>query len=82
MFFVFKLMELLDFSISDHKRYWISEYQNQKVLIPEIDEQRSISSTLQEAHDEINFLKQRLVKTKEIKAGMMQELLTGRMRLI
>jgi len=46
------------------------------------DEQSAISDLLTEFDTEINLLKVRLEKTKAIKQGMMQELLTGKTRLI
>ena len=46
------------------------------------DEQVAISGVLSEMDFEINTLKRRLVKTQQIKQGMMQELLTGKTRLI
>jgi len=47
-----------------------------------VGEQRVISSVLFDMEKEIEALEQRLNKTKQIKQGMMQELLTGRTRLV
>ncbi len=52
------------------------------VQLPSVDEQKAISQTLTEMEDDISVLEQRFNKTKQIKQGMMQELLTGRTRLI
>jgi type I restriction enzyme S subunit len=49
--------------------------------LPEIDEQHAIIAALIDSQSEISVLQQRLRKMKEIKRGMMQELLTGRTRL-
>jgi hypothetical protein len=49
--------------------------------VPGEAEQRAISEVLQTVDDEIDALGQRLEKARAIKAGMMQELLTGRARL-
>lgn len=48
----------------------------------ECREQQSISSFISDFDDEILLLEERLKKTKAIKQGMMQELLTGRTRLV
>ena len=48
----------------------------------EKSEQEAISNTLSDFDNEITILECRLQKTKFIKQGMMQELLTGRTRLI
>lgn len=48
---------------------------------PTVEEQRAIADTLQDADAEIAELHKRLAKARDIKTGMMQELLTGRARL-
>ena len=51
-------------------------------LAPEIDEQVAIATILSDMDAEITDLKARRNKTDAIKQGMMQQLLTGRVRLI
>jgi type I restriction enzyme S subunit len=51
-------------------------------LPPTIEEQTAIAQALSDMDIEITSLKSRLAKTSELKQGMMQELLTGRARLI
>ncbi len=46
------------------------------------DEQIAISSILSDMNTEIELLDQRLSKTRQIKQGMMQELLTGKTRIL
>ena len=46
------------------------------------EEQTAIATILSDMDTEIQALEQRLGKTRQIKQGMMQELLTGRIRLI
>lgn len=54
-----------------------------KVVIPSIEaEQTAIATILSDMDAEIQALEQRLGKTRQIKQGMMQELLTGKTRLI
>lgn len=48
---------------------------------PCIKEQTAIATILSDMDNEIQTLEQRLTKTRQIKQGMMQELLTGRTRL-
>lgn len=50
--------------------------------VPSSDEQIAIVTILSDMDAEINELEKRLTKTRQIKQGMMQELLTGRIRLI
>ena len=51
------------------------------ILIPPLAEQQAISSILSDMDAEIAALEQRRDKTRAIKQGMMQQLLTGRVRL-
>ncbi|MCB9555213.1 MAG: restriction endonuclease subunit S [Deltaproteobacteria bacterium] len=47
-----------------------------------IDEQKAISSVLVDMHAELDALKAKLCKARQIKQGMMHNLLTGRIRLV
>lgn len=49
---------------------------------PTLGEQEAIAEVLSDMDAEITALEQRLEKTKAIKQGMMQQLLTGRVRLV
>ena len=50
-------------------------------LFPDLNEQRAVGTTLADADAELATLESRLIKTRAIKQGMMQQLLTGRIRL-
>jgi type I restriction enzyme S subunit len=54
---------------------------NVLLLLPEPEEQTAIATILSDMDNEIQTLEQRLSKTRQIKQGMMQELLTGKTRL-
>jgi type I restriction enzyme S subunit len=49
---------------------------------PGSEEQKAIAEVLSSMDEEIRSLEERLSKTRDIKQGMMQELLTGKTRLI
>lgn len=51
------------------------------IALPPKDEQTAIATILSDMDNEIQILEQRLTKTRQIKQGMMQQLLTGRTRL-
>ena len=80
--FVFELMQTIKFDSTDHKRYWISEYQNIAVTVPKPEEQTRIAKILTDMDTEIESLEKKLEKYKQIKQGMMQNLLTGKIRLV
>jgi type I restriction enzyme, S subunit len=53
-----------------------------EVALPPLSEQRAIATVLSDMDTEIAALETRLAKTQALKQGMMQELLTGRTRLL
>lgn len=55
---------------------------NTRIPLPSPKEQEAIAIVLSEMDAEIDALEQRLEKTRNLKTGMMQELLTGKTRLI
>ena len=56
--------------------------ENLKIPLPSIKEQSSISAVLTDMDAEVATLQHRRDKTRAVKQGMMQELLTGRTRLV
>ncbi len=53
-----------------------------QIRLPKLDEQAAIAVVLSDMDAEIVELEQELAKARDIKQGMMQELLTGRIRLL
>lgn len=52
------------------------------LIVPSPEEQTAIATILSDMDSEITVLEEKLAKTRQIKQGMMQELLTGRIRLV
>ena len=80
--FLFERMQLIRFPVGEHKRHYISDYQNISLPIPEYDEQLEIAAVLSDMNAEIAALEALRNKTRDLKQAMMQELLTGKTRLI
>ena len=59
-----------------------SNFNNITLNLPQLDEQHAIAQILTDMDAEIAALEQQRDKYKAVKAGMMQELLTGKTRLI
>ena len=59
-----------------------SDIESAEFQVPDKEEQRAIVSVLSDMDAEIVALEQRRDKTRAIKQGMMQQLLTGRVRLM
>lgn len=55
--------------------------ENVLATLPNLEEQTAIASILSDMDDELEALEQKLAKVRNIKQGMMQQLLTGRIRL-
>ena len=55
---------------------------NIEILLPNIPEQHEIANVLVDIDNDIEHLKTQQEKTKLLKQGMMQELLTGKTRLL
>jgi type I restriction enzyme S subunit len=60
----------------------LPELRRQMVQVPTLPEQKAITTVLSDIDDELSALEQRREKTRELKQAMMQELLTGRTRLV
>lgn len=67
---------------STRKRIGLSELRDLLLFAPPKQEQTAIATILSDMDEEIQALEKRLEKTRQIKQGMMQELLTGKTRLI
>lgn len=80
---IFEIMQLINFPLSGHQRYWISEYRNILIKVPNTyEEQIAISQIITNMNDGISKLEADRNKYEQIKWGMMQQLLTGKIRLI
>ena len=79
---VYELMQLIQFPLYDHQRYWISEYSKLQVYIPsDFEEQQAIATILSDMDKEIADLEAQRDKYRLLKSGMMQKLLTGQISL-
>lgn len=53
-----------------------------RLVVPKYEEQQAISCILSDMDNEIKELEQKLEKYRQVKQGMMQQLLTGKVRLV
>ena len=73
--FIFECMKNIKFEEKEHKRYYISTYQNIKILVPKsIQEQKKIADCFVSIDKEIDATKRKLEQLKEHKKGLMQKL--------
>lgn len=67
---------------STRQRIGLTDLRNLPFIAPSLPEQTAIAEILSDMDAEISALETRREKTRLLKAGMMQELLTGRIRLV
>jgi len=81
--FIYEIMLQIKFPLGDHKRHWIGEYQHLEISVPATyKEQIAIATVLSDMDSEIEKLEQKRDKYAMLKQGMMQVLLTGKIRLV
>ena len=72
---IYELMQLLQYPVKEHKRYWISEYSRLTIpLPPSPAEQQKIASCLSAMDDLIAAQAEKVEALKEKKTGLMQQL--------
>jgi type I restriction enzyme S subunit len=81
--FVYEIMLQIKYQVADHKRHWIGEYSKLEINVPPTnEEQNAIAKILSDMDNEITVLESKLEKLKKVRLGMMQNLLTGKTRLV
>lgn len=79
---LFQLMDMLSQRSSGQTGVELPALKAYPIATPSLEEQTAISNVLSDISNEIQSLEHRLNKTRQIKQGMMQELLTGKTRLV
>ncbi|MDD2511460.1 MAG: restriction endonuclease subunit S, partial [Syntrophomonas sp.] len=80
--FIEKYLSISVIGIRDGKQISIPDFMTLKLPYPPMEEQKSISAILNNAHQEIDLLKQQAEAYRKQKRGLMQKLLTGQWRVV
>jgi type I restriction enzyme S subunit len=71
---IFELMRCIPFEAKEHKRYYISEYQNSAIALPEPAEQQKLAECLSSLDELLTAHGQKLDALKAHKKGLMRQL--------
>jgi type I restriction enzyme S subunit len=71
---IFELIQMINYQAEEHKRYWISEYQNLIIKLPKFKEQQKIANCLTSIDEQINLQIQKVESLKEHKKALLQQL--------
>lgn len=72
--FIYELIAQIKFNAIEHKRYYISEYQNLNVYVPNSNEQQKIADCLASLDELITAHNNKLEALKKHKKGLLQNL--------
>nr|WP_236584297.1 MULTISPECIES: restriction endonuclease subunit S [unclassified Nitratiruptor] len=72
--FIYELINNINFIVAEHKRYYISEFQYKKVLVPHPKEQQKIANTLLSLDKLIEAESKKIEVLQKHKKGLMQQL--------
>ena len=78
--FINKLNSMI-YGIRDGKQISYKEFSTMKILYPSVDEQKTIASVIKFTDQEIEYQLSYLEQLKAQKKGLMQQLLTGKIRV-
>lgn len=71
---IFELIQMINYQAEEHKRYWISEYQNLIIKLPKFKEQQKIANCLTSIDEQINLQIQKVESLKKHKKALLQQL--------
>jgi len=82
LFYVYNALQLIRLKPgSEHKRFWISEYSKMFIPLPPLSEQKRIAEILSQIDQAIEKEEKYKQKLERLKKGLMEDLLTGKVRV-
>jgi type I restriction enzyme S subunit len=72
--FIYEIMKSFAFPIANHKRHYISQYQELDIVVPSIKEQKKIADILNAVDEDIQKVDSIISKTERLKDGLMNDL--------
>lgn len=74
--FVYEIMKSFNFPIANHKRHYISQYQELDIVVPLINEQKKIADILSSVDENLQKVDAIIAETNTLKNALMVELFT------
>lgn len=71
--FVYEIMKSFTFPIANHKRHYISQYQEIDIIVPSVKEQKSIAEILSAVDTKIQILDSLISKDTDLKKSIITE---------
>ncbi len=72
--FVYEIMKSFTFPIANHKRHYISQYQELDIVVPSTKEQRKIADILSSVDESIQKVNKMVASSERLKDGLIQDL--------
>lgn len=72
--FIYEIMKSFTFPIANHKRHYISQYQELDIVVPSTKEQKKIAEILSSVDEEIQKVEEIISVTEKLKHGLMQNI--------
>ncbi|MDP2709389.1 MAG: restriction endonuclease subunit S [bacterium] len=76
--FVYEIMKSFIFPIANHKRHYISQYQDLDIVVPPIKEQKKIADILSSVDNEIEQNEVLIKKYEDLKIGILADFLNSK----
>lgn len=80
--FVYEIMKSFDFPLGNHKRHYISQYQELDIIVPTTVEQKRIASILSSIDIEIEQTEAFIKKYEDLKVGILADFLDSKIEKI
>ncbi|MCX6754269.1 MAG: restriction endonuclease subunit S [Candidatus Nomurabacteria bacterium] len=74
--FIYEMIKSSNFQVENHKRHYISQYQEQSIIIPLLTEQKNIANILSSVDIEIQKIDSIILQTEKLKKALMFVLFT------
>lgn len=79
--YIYEVMKIIDFPVGNHKRYYISQYQEQEIYIPSRDEQDKIIEILEKIDLKLDVIKSIYKETEKLKIGIAKNFINGKIKI-